>query len=125
MIHDALADAEVDPASFAFTPFPIDDLKQLPYFLPTAITCFTTICDSWNRRKIDLLSRAGYPVIVVREREPPQFRGGIIRDLLKRDDDAWTTMVPASVVRHLRALKIRDRLRFLEPASAAVHRIES
>jgi nicotinamide mononucleotide adenylyltransferase len=125
MIHDALVEANVPASTFAFTPFPIDDPDQLPCFLPTTVTSFTTICDEWNRRKIDLLSRAGYPVVVVREREPPTLRAGTIRDLLRRDDDAWTTMVPAAVARHLLSLQIRDRLVLLEIGDAVVSRSAS
>ncbi|HEX7181158.1 MAG TPA: hypothetical protein VF756_04905 [Thermoanaerobaculia bacterium] len=124
MISDALAEASVPASTFAFTPFPIDDPDQLFCFLPTTVTCFTTICDEWNRRKIDLLSRAGYPVVVVREREPPRLRAGVIRDLLRRGDDAWTTMVPPAVARYLHSLQIRDRLAVLETEGVAISQPE-
>ncbi len=122
MIHDTLVEANIPTSTFTFTPFPIDNPDQLHCFLPTSATCFTTICDEWSRRKIALLLEAGYPVVIVRERQPTRLQAGVIRNLLRQGDDAWMAMVPAAVARHLRSLQIGDRLASLEMDGEAVNR---
>lgn len=45
ILAEALEHKGVDRRSFGFVPFPVETPGRLPAFLPTSITCFTTICE--------------------------------------------------------------------------------
>src|SRR5713101_3960469 len=59
VIADALNDVGIQRNSFAFITFPIEHPHKLKHFLPTSFVCFTTICESWNREKIEVLKAEG------------------------------------------------------------------
>lgn len=80
IIAEALVDVGVPRSSFGFVPFPIESPNRLPAFMPTAIPCFTTIREDWNKEKIRVLAACGYQVIVLWERPEKLITGGFIRD---------------------------------------------
>jgi hypothetical protein len=119
MIRESLLEAGVPHSEFGFTPFPIETPTHLPLFLPTHVRCFTTICEEWNREKIEVLKGAGYQVEVLWEREPKTVTGSAIRESLVRGDESWRAMVPASVVRAVERLNLAARLRAITFAAGS------
>lgn len=112
IIADALMETGIDRSSFGFVPFPIEHPKKLKQFLSTSVVCFTTICETWNREKIDVLRREGYPVTVLWEREK-KVSGRVIREQLLNDSTEWKRDVPTATARALERLGIAERLRSL------------
>src|SRR4051812_33335574 len=110
MIRDALCDSGIDPLSFAFVPFPIETPESLQTYLPLEIPCLTTVCESWNRKKIELLESLGYQVLVLFEREKKQITGWDIRTRIINDDPSWQTLVPPATGRAITTLDLRSRL---------------
>jgi len=109
IIREALLDAGVAAQEFGFVPFPIETPKRLPLFLPKSILCFTTICEPWNREKIDLLRELGYSVEVLWERSK-KVTGSAVRSHLLSGDSEWEGMVPAATAKALKKWKIGERL---------------
>jgi nicotinamide-nucleotide adenylyltransferase len=118
MIALALEEERISRSAFSFIPFPIETPTSLPAFLPTTIPCFTTICEEWNRRKIDVLRDAGYEVRVLWEREK-EISGALIREAMIRGDESWRDLVPPAVARSLDRLDIAARLRKLHHHAGA------
>ena len=104
LLSDGLSRGE-----FGFTPFPIDHPERLADYMPTSVTCFTTICEPWNQKKIDILRELGYEPVVVWQGEK-RFEGTIIRDCLRRGDPTWMEMVPTVTVPIIEGLNIAARL---------------
>lgn len=98
MITDSLVHEGMSTTEFGFVPFPIDNVKLLPQFLPVTIPCLTTICEPWNREKISRLETVGYQVEVLLVREPKGISGARIRQLIENQDDAWFNLVPSATV---------------------------
>lgn len=97
LIEATLLKAGYDLKDFRIIPFPIEDPFRLTLFLPTEVTCFTTIHSDWNQHKIDLLEKAGYRVEVLSQDEDKILRknGSQIRELIRRNDKNWLNFVPA------------------------------
>jgi nicotinamide mononucleotide adenylyltransferase len=112
IIREALTDCGVAPETFNFIPFPIEHPHKLKQFLSTAVPCFTTICEDWNREKIKVLEGEGYVVKVLWEREK-KVTGRDVRERIIRGDHAWREMVPSATARAVERLNIQDRLRRL------------
>ena len=74
--------------------------------------CLTTICEEWNRKKIAVLTEAGYQVEVLWDREKV-ISGSNIRAAIMRDDESWRPLVPVQVAEALDSLDIASRLRRL------------
>jgi nicotinamide mononucleotide adenylyltransferase len=110
IISEMLREAGIDRKSFGFIPFPIDTPDRLPDFLPTSVPCFTTICDGWNRFKIQELRRVGYNVIVLWEEPNSKIRGQLIRESIYKGDNEWMSMVPSATQRAIERLDLRNRL---------------
>lgn len=113
IIRAALIESGIPPAEFAFVPFPIEMPAALPLFLPRNITCFTTICEDWNREKIRVLEAAGYTVEVLWERIPKAFSGADIRESIAKGTDDWKRLVPPATVKAVDNLALRARLQKL------------
>lgn len=75
MIREALIEAGVAAGSFGFVPFPIETPQRLHSFIGTSVPCYTTICEQWNRDKIDVLKAQGYEIRVLWERQIKKING--------------------------------------------------
>lgn len=113
MITRTLVAEGVSPEHFTFTPFPIRSPELLPHYLDPEITCFTTINDDWNQKKVDALNTAGYPVEILWERKK-KMESSTIRSLLLENDDRWRDLVPSSVASFLDEIDLPSRLRDLQ-----------
>jgi nicotinamide mononucleotide adenylyltransferase len=113
IIKEALVDAGIHPAEFSFVPFPIENPTLLTRFLPNNIPCFTTICEDWNREKIQLLKDYGYTVLVLWEREPKKISGSRIREDIAAGGTMWRDLVPAATARAVKKLALAARIRSL------------
>ena len=78
-IRESLIDAGVPGAAFGFVPFPIETPRRLHSFLATSVPCYTTICEQWNRDKIEVLRALGYDVRVLWERPTKNITGAAVR----------------------------------------------
>lgn len=110
MITGVLLDHGFGFDEFSITPFPIDSVKYLKYYIPIEVPIFTTICDEWNISKIQMLENIGYQVRVLIKRENKEYSGMIIRDLIFRGKEQWKNMVPDSTIRVIEKYNIRERL---------------
>src|SRR5712692_168856 len=113
MIGAALSERGVPRDAFAFIPFPIEKPAKLPQFLPVSVPCFTTICEEWNREKIQVLKSQGYEVIVLWERERKEITGGEVRDDMIRGGTRWRELVPSATIQYAHEFKLQERLRNL------------
>lgn len=113
IIRVALIDSGISAAEFAFVPFPIETPAALPLFLPRNITCFTTICEDWNREKILVLEASGYIVEVLWERTPKTVNGTHIRKSIAEGTEDWKHLVPPATVKAVEQLALRSRLQRL------------
>lgn len=110
IISNCLRGEGICDTEFACVPFPIETPEYLPNFLPTSIPMFTTICEPWNNRKIELLEQIGYRVIVLWERGHKDHEGVTIRRLILEGDDMWQEHVPEASRQAITKYGIRDRL---------------
>jgi nicotinamide mononucleotide adenylyltransferase len=110
IIRQALVEAGVDRREFGFVPFPIETPHRLPDFMPTSIRCYTTICEPWNREKIEVLRAIGYDVSVLYERTEKVISGGAIRSDIAAGGNSWKLMVPPATIEAVERLNLRSRL---------------
>ena len=113
LIRDSLFEAGLTPNQFAIMPFPIDTPQLLQEFIPTNITLFTTVNDSWNEHKIDILKEYGYDVVVLWERKKGVV-GSNVRELIYHDNPKWVSLVPKSVASYLERINIANRIKSLK-----------
>jgi hypothetical protein len=85
--------------------------------VPPWITCFTTICEDWNREKIRVLEDCGYTVVVLWEREHKVVTGSVVREGIRAGGADWKSMVPNATLRAVERLNLRARLEDLSRAS--------
>ena len=93
-----------------FAPFPIDSSTQIPDFVDSSSTFYTTICEPWNKEKVSRLQQLGLRVEVLWERAQKKYSGQEVRDSLMSGDDKWRSMVHPTVAKLLADWKIADRL---------------
>jgi cytidyltransferase-like protein len=110
IISAALEEMGVKREAFGFIPFPIEEPQKLEIFLPKHVPIYTTICEEWNREKIQLLTSVGYDVRVLWER-PKVTSGSKIREQLLTDDYTWRQSVPQATARYIEEFGLADRLR--------------
>lgn len=110
IIGESLVDAGLDRRAFGFVPFPIEAPHRLPNFMPISIPCFTTVCEEWNREKIDVLKGLGYDVIVLYERVLKGVNGSAIRRDIAQGGDAWRSQVPRAAAEAVTRFDLRARL---------------
>jgi nicotinamide mononucleotide adenylyltransferase len=110
IIRESLIDAGVPGGAFGFVPFPIETPQRLHSFMATSVPCYTTICEQWNRDKIDVLKAHGYDVHVLWERATKKITGAAVRSDIQRGGLAWRSMVPAATARAVEQLDLRSRL---------------
>jgi len=110
MITEALLDEGLNPCSFSFSPFPIETPGLLPDFIPLNFPCFTTICEEWNRKKIQTLEEIGYKVIVLKENPAKEIEGSKIRNLIINNDESWKKIVPRATIKAVEEMHIQERL---------------
>src|SRR5438876_3245326 len=117
IITEALQAKGIHREAFAFIPFPIEHETKLKQFLSSAVPCFTTICEPWNREKIEVLKRQGYAVRVLWEREK-KITGSSIREQIINGEIGWHTLVPGATVAAVNRLNLGERLRQLRRRTA-------
>ena len=78
--------------------------------MATNVPCYTTICEQWNRDKIDVLKAQGYDVRVLWERPTKKITGAAVRNDIIEGGSAWQSMVPAATARAVEQLGLRNRL---------------
>jgi nicotinamide mononucleotide adenylyltransferase len=110
IVGDALSDEGIDRTRFGFVPFPIETPQRLPAFMPVTIPCYTTVCEDWNREKIEVLKNLGYDVRVLYERDVKKVSGAKIRADIAAGADSWKSMVPRATARAVEKLNLRTRL---------------
>jgi nicotinamide mononucleotide adenylyltransferase len=110
VVSEALLDQGVERTRFGFVPFPIETPHRLPDFMPIEIPCYTTVCEDWNREKIEVLKGLGYDVRVLYEREFKAVSGGKIRADIVAGREDWKKLVPSATVRAVEKLGLRKRL---------------
>jgi nicotinamide mononucleotide adenylyltransferase len=99
IITQMLLDVGVSRATFAWTPFPIDEPVLLPDFISTGIPCLTTVYDEWNLEKNRVLSTLGYQTIVLYERAEKAIKGSEIRQSILHGHANWLAQVPEATAR--------------------------
>lgn len=117
-IGEVLTSENVPADEYAVVPFPIETPALLTQYLPLSVTCFTTICEDWNREKIKVLQAAGYRVEVLWEREK-RVSGSQIRASILAGDNDWTRLVPPGTADAVLKFGIQARLRVLVKATQA------
>jgi nicotinamide mononucleotide adenylyltransferase len=110
IIRESLIDAGVPGSAFGFVPFPIETPQRLHSFMATSVVCYTTICEQWNRDKIDVLKAQAYDVRVLWERPTKKITGAAVRSDILEGGSAWRSMVPAATARAVEQLDLRNRL---------------
>ena len=114
LITDALVSAGFSRDQFTCIPFPLDEPELLPHCLATTIPCLTTLCETWNVQKKEILQECGYEVEVLYHNEERRITGQGIRNAIRQGDDRWHNLVPATVRDTLISWNLADRLRQLE-----------
>lgn len=114
MLTNALLNNGLELSEFDIIPFPIEKPDCLADFLPTYIPIFTTICDEWNRYKIDILRDKGYKVLVLWEESIKAIDGVSIRKFICDGNETWKQMVPQSTIDIIEKYHIRDRIIYLK-----------
>lgn len=110
VITRALCDEGLRREDFAITPFPIESPDILNEFLPQEVPVLTTICEPWNKVKIETLRNAGYQVEVLWERESKAVSGQEVRDLIAHRDPRYRNLVPAATAMMVDDLQLWKRL---------------
>ena len=110
IIRESLIDAGVQGGSFGFVPFPIETPERLHSFMATSVPCYTTICEQWNRDKINVLKAQGYDVRVLWERSTKKITSATVRNDILEGGTAWRSLVPAATARAAEQLDLRNRL---------------
>jgi len=113
IIAAALEENGVPRSQFGFVPFPIETPENLHLFLPISVTCFTTVCEQWNEKKIEVLEAAGYQVEVLWRREPKTVSGSVIRKMILEGDPRWQEMVPKATAQAVESLNLAEKLKGL------------
>jgi len=97
---------------YSFSPFPIDRPDELPSHVPTTITCFTTIRDEWNKKKIQILRERGYEVHVLWDKSNENgISGTDIRRRIRSSDAIWKDSVHPAVAGYLDSEHLLDRIK--------------
>lgn len=99
--------------SYRILPFPIDEPAILPDFLPISVPILTTINDSWNIEKINILQSIGYTVEVLWSAEK-SVSSTDIRQLIKTGNNTWREMVPPQTALCVEQFKLQRRLQELQ-----------
>jgi cytidyltransferase-like protein len=114
IIRQMLVEEKVDPESFEFVRFDIDQPSELVSVVKQDIVCYTTICDEWNFTKIATLRTAGYAVVTLKDRRDGKIVRGIeIRNLALKNDARWKRDLHPSTVDILEEIGFLPRLREL------------
>ena len=101
------------PTEYTFCKFPIDDdFARLSDYIELQTVMATGVCDEWNLLKIKKLTEHGYQNICVVENLFNQERisGKVVRELIRKKDPKWHSLVPASVKEYLYNTNLVDRL---------------
>ena len=112
MISRSLQAVGIATSEFGFVPFPIDSPAKLIHFVNPTTVCFTTVCESWNVTKVDILRQHGYEVIVLYEREK-SVSSSEIRDSILEGSDEWRKSVPQATSKYLEEIDFRSKLQKL------------
>ncbi len=117
MIKGTLIDHGITSRQFDVIPFPIEIPDCLADFLPKRVPIFTTVCEEWNRYKVEILKKAGYKVVVLWEDSVKEIDGMTIRRMIFENDERWKRLVPSSTVKIVEKYGIRERIKLLKEKS--------
>lgn len=110
-IRRSLVSEGLKEQSFAVVRFPLEQPDLLISHIPVTATAYTTICDKWNERKIELLKNTGYRVEVIFRRDSAtRIRSSVIRKMIATGQVDWSEFVPAACRDYLAELEIGERL---------------
>lgn len=101
IIRGALFEAGIPAERFSIGPFPIENPDRLHEFWAFDDICYTTLVDDWNHLKVELLERAGFRTVSLKQGAwlGDQLASGTrIRELIRADDPAWRKFVPTGAV---------------------------
>jgi hypothetical protein len=94
--------------------------------MPLSIPCYTTVCEEWNREKIEVLKARGYDVRVLFQRDKKVVSGATMRRDIAAGGSSWKESVPQATVRAVERLDLRNRLlRLLQPNAAGGASVEA
>lgn len=111
-IREMLLARGVNSSRFSFMPFRIDKSDELAKALSTDVVCYTTIRDSWNLEKIQILEKLGYRVEVLWDkRDQAGITGTEIRLLIRLGDASWKQLVHPTVAARLEETHLLARIR--------------
>lgn len=113
IIRNALINEGIKLSEFMCIPFPIETPQYLTNFIPNNIPIFTTVCEEWNRRKINLLKDHGYKVIVLYEEDVKKYEGIKIRKQILEDNAEWKKSVPQATINAVKEYNIQKRIKEL------------
>ena len=99
MVLGALMEYGVDLTRIRITPFPINRLELLQYYVPAEAIHMMTIFDDWGQRKLRTLTDKGLKVEVISMRKVTT--GTDVRDLILRGESI-SHLVPPFVDDYLR-----------------------
>jgi cytidyltransferase-like protein len=109
MVSASLAEAGVDEGIYRIVPFPIERPESLLDYVPMEAVAYTTVYETWNEQKIQLLNGIGYRVEVLWQRDTKEVAGGTVRQLLRSGDERWRGLVPAATARIIDGLDLDAR----------------
>lgn len=110
LITASLMDEGLSGDFFTMVPFPIETPTKLGSYLPNDVTCYTTVYEEWNLRKIALLEEYGYPVEVLWTREEKAVNGSVVRQQILEGSSTWMDLVPNAAIPLIQEFGLRERL---------------
>ncbi len=104
-IRAVLVAKGVSPSRFYFMKFRIDNPDELVKVLSKSVVCYTTIRNSWNINKINVLTSRGYIVEVLWDKQDEAaITGTEIRQRIRLKNPSWKDLVHPVVAESLEAM---------------------
>jgi nicotinamide-nucleotide adenylyltransferase len=103
MVKAAAADAGIEAERVHVVPFPVNEPKLWPAYVPDDVVQYIRLFSDWGGTKLDRLRAAGYEVVVLDEGAEKEVSGAEVREALRTGGD-WEAMVPPGVAVLLKRL---------------------
>jgi nicotinamide-nucleotide adenylyltransferase len=103
MVKAAARDAGVELERLHVTPFPVNEPKLWPAYVPADVVQFIRLFSDWGGTKLERLREAGYEVVVLDEGSEKEVSGADVRAALRGGGD-WEHLVPPGVADVLKGL---------------------
>lgn len=112
MVRASLRESGFDDGHCQVLPMPIEDLDQLPNYVPFSAVALMTIYDGWGRQKRDWLVELGYEVRVMWEATDSDriTSGRELRQRMRSGGD-WRILVPDSVAACITEMGLDARMK--------------